>query len=241
MPLGKSKGKTFSGAAYDPLLDVLISVVGFLMVVVLFAVMSSQGKMITQHLSLTIMAPMLRDSTEEIGREIFLVRQGRVSHFGFEHIINDLFEEIESSRNPSDFLRKLKGQFRNDGYFEYRIKTYASPKSIAKMEKNIPIITAEIRSLSQGESQSNLDKPASRIKAMLMEMGKTRRWVHFLVDSESVSVFHTAREFARMNGAIVGWEPLAMQFPLEECLLGCEGEGSDDLQIIRGFQSGFEE
>ncbi len=234
--MGLHSKQDFSVSHLDPLLDILISVVGLMLVMVLFAVISARGKMITQDVSVTVFAPKLQNTSPEAQRSLYICQDGRISHLDIEAIMNRLTQLHDQSDNASEFYAKIKHRVFKDQYFSYTIKTFAMPDQLIRRRESAPVVVAEIVPIVRGESLHQLNSPKSKIAASLLNTNVSNAWVHFLVDANSIEVFRAARKIAKQSGAVVGWEPIKITYPRQECLIGCVTNGGGTVELIEGHQ-----
>ena len=226
-----------SHANFDALLNILIGTIGFMLIAVLFTVLSAGAKMVVTNLSVTIYAPILKAAPQAEHRELILCQRGRIFVFGLDRVEDELANELRRSSDPSKDAMTMNGRVIRDRYFQYTVKLRATPQQLIEIKGAMPIISLLIQSLGTGETIDTFQSSASLMRSHLQSAANSQSWIHFLVDGESIDIFRAARKTLASSGARIGWEPLTLAFPYEECVLGCGGNGAAGLQIIRGYQN----
>ena len=90
-----------------------------------------------------------------------------------------------------------------------------------------------------GESSNDLVSALSVFERSLSGLDRKRHWIAFGVDGESLEVFREARAIAMERGFSTGWDPVSIEFPYEEVVLGggsrkqVEGKPRSGLGIIQ--------
>ena len=71
----------------DSLIDILVSVVGFMIVLVLFTVIAGQGKHVVRDVKVTVLAPVLQVTADAPRRRLVLCQRGRASLLDLDDVI----------------------------------------------------------------------------------------------------------------------------------------------------------
>jgi len=240
MPLTSRKqtSSSYSHSNCDPLLGILVGTIGIMLVAVLFTVLSAGAKMVVSNLTVTIYAPILRAAQTAERRELILCQHGRIAAFEIGRVTDNIDAELHRSADPVQGARAMNARVIKDKYFEYTVKLIASPQQLIQVKNAMPTITMVVQSLDNGEPISTFNSPASRMKSDLQAKAKSGAWLHFLVDGDSIDIFRAARSSIQGSGARIGWEPITVTFPDQECIVNCgEGGAGSGPQIIRGYQN----
>lgn len=205
----------------DPLMDILTCVVGVMLLVVIFAVMEAKG------VTIKMITPLLRDPPANSERTIIICKDGELKPFDVDSAIKKFENEITVDLSDQSFLAELANEKKvNDDYFEYRFKL---------IDKQLFMICEPRKGVS-GESIKDLKKGSSKFESLLKQLDENRIWFSFLIDSTSLDVFLEARKMAIEAGFSTGWDPKDVEFPYQECILGCTSYIQDGPGIARKTQ-----
>jgi len=218
----------------DSLIDILVSVVGFMIVLVLFTVITGRGNQIIREAKVTILAPILQQSNvNNVARVLVLCQGRRACILDMDAIIEEIDKTIQNCDRIRNGVKEFNRQKITKFGLQFRIKSYATPDSLIK-RKNPRLLTLIISSIDPGERLKTLNSSESHVVSELNSDKYQSKWVHFLVDKQSVDIFRLLRSIALERGALVGWEPVEIKFPMEEPLTGVED--APGFNLIRGFQ-----
>lgn len=227
----KRRINLYDNINFAPLMDLLTSVVGAMLFVVIFAVISarsSQVKMVT---------PRLQEPPARTERKVFLCTNGTVRMFDWDGGKRKLLTGIGTigyDEVPA-MVARANTTNANDGWFRYSL-TYDDWSAGGQQYRSISLIAEPIDDL-QGERAEDLDTASSKLETTLGRLDKRKTWVTFLVDKNSVDVFQKARTIAVEQGYAAGWDPIVqILFPYKECVMGCPGGKEATAGIARGIQ-----
>lgn len=221
-------------ANFDPLMDILISVVGIMVIIVLFAVISARGKMISKDVTVKVVAPMLRVPASGVTSKIFLCRSDKIYYFGIEEGIEKMVGGIYAN-DLDTLISKANKKNVKDEYFKYKLAGI-SRYNLADINRKNPVVILIVDLIKDsGETLEDLAKGNSLFINKIRQFEKGRNWIHFLVDKKSFEVFNLAKEIAEEEGFSMGWDPVSISFPYKECLEGCDEVGASGFQVIKGI------
>jgi len=205
-----------------------------MIVLVLFTVIAGRGKHVVRDVRVTVLAPILQQSVgEPTRRRLVLCQQGRASVLDLDDVIEEAVSICEQHSSLSEGVAAFNQMGVERQCFRFRIKTYATPDSLIK-RTDPGLVTLVIERVDTGERLQHLRNSSSAVTKVLSSGDLKDTWVHFLVDKQSVDVFRFLRSIAQEQGALIGWEPVEVKFPMEEPLTAVEG--GQDFDLIRGFQ-----
>lgn len=217
--------RRFLDANFDPMMDILTSVVGIMVVIVLFAVISARGKMISKEVTVKVVAPMLRTPASGATSKIFLCRNSKIYYFGIGEGMEKMVEGIYAN-DLDTLISKANKKNIKDEYFKYKL---------AGIDRKNPVVILIVDLVKDsGETLEDLEKGNSLFIRKIKQFEKDRNWIHFLVDKKSFEVFNLAKEIVEEEGFSIGWDPVSISFPYKECLEGCDEIGASGFQVIKG-------
>ena len=199
----------------DPLLDILTCTVGLMILVVIFAVMEARGARIAMA------TPMLREAPANLERRVLLCNRGRVRHLDVDNCIERLLgtKEITYDNIP-DIVSEANDRNVTDGYFSYRLEyDQWSDWSGWTSHRAIDLVIDEIEGCV-GETAEQLGAPSAALRTVLDSFDSKEVWIVMGFDEESLEVFRKARELCIEAGFVTGWDPLIMEFPHKERIVG---------------------
>ena len=220
----------------DSIIDILLCVVGFMVVIVLFTILSARGKMVEKSVTVTVVAPILQTSLKERNMIIVFCQDNRISVSGFDGILEEVVNSISTYSNSKEAIASFHEEYGKDYFFEYNLKAYATAEGLVKRRRSTDYIL-ELRLERRGETLSQAMKSNSRFRKALGMAINGESWIHFLVDSTSLDLFLFGRDYVRSLGAFVGWEPVEIEFPLVEPITDTSLSDDRSIELIRGFQT----
>lgn len=211
---------------FDSLMDILTSVVGVIVIIVLFTVITAKGKMVSKNVAVRVNAPFLRKPPPNLTSKVFICQSGKIYYYG----VGEAFEKMKEGvkvNNISDLASTVNEKNIQDEDFFYKLLVYTS---------GTPMVIIKVDMKKEGgDWMENLLKVDGMYLTRLDSFNKYQHWIHFLVDGQSLEVFDLAKRIAEQEGFFVGWEPLKMVFPHRECLEGCPSGATSTVEIIRGI------
>lgn len=219
----------------DSLMDILTCSVGVMLFVVMIAVMQAKGSSI-----LYISPPLLREPPEDSRRVLALCQKGRVRILDVGVALEQLMEgkkQLKFADVPG-FVAKANRKNVSDGNFNYRLVFRDAPHGEDKRRRFVSL-RVEARPDVNGEAPEELGHDNSKYEKFLATLDKNHHWLAFGVDKDSVKVFQKARLMAFYRGFHTGWDPVSIEFPYEEVILGggfrqqMEGKPRSGLTIIQ--------
>jgi hypothetical protein len=126
----------------------------------------------------------------------------------------------------------------SDGNFNYKLVFRDEPYG-EDNRKRVVSLRVEVRPETDGETTSELEDGSSAYERSLARLDEERNWLAFGVDTDSLEVFRKARSIALERGFSTGWDPVSIEFPYEEVILGggfkqrVEGKPRSGLGIIQ--------
>lgn len=231
---GRSRKRT-EDMNLDSLMDVLSCSVGVMLFIVIFAVIEAKGTNV-----LIYSPPLLREPPANSSRVLVLCREGRVRMLDAGKALEQLLGEIGKLTYDGvpTFVNEANRKNVSDENFSYRLVYRDEEYGEFKRKRVISLRVEEMPGVS-GESSNDLVSALSVFERSLSGLDRKRHWIAFGVDSESVEVFREARTIAMERGFSTGWDPVSIEFPYEEVVLGggsrkqVEGKPRSGLGIIQ--------
>jgi len=212
-------------------MDLLTSVVGTMLFVVIFAIVSARASQVK------VITPRLQKPPAKSERKIFLCKDGMLRPFDWDGGKRKLMEGLDklSYDNAPSVVKKANARNVIDGCFSYKL-AYDDWGTEDELYRSISLVAQPV-GCEMGEVVSDLDKPSSNFSRSLNLLDKSKTWVAFLVDQKSIAVFYTARKIAMESGFASGWDPISIiSFPYKECIIGCPGEENKAAGVGSGVQ-----
>jgi len=219
----------------DSLMDVLSCSVGVMLFIVIIGVLEARGTNI-----LLYSPPLLREPPANSNRVLALCQGGKVRILNIGMALDQFMGDM-SQLNYEDVPRFVdEANRRNiaDASFNYRL-VYRDEPHGEHNRKRMVSVRVEARPGAEGESPDDLVNGLSEYERLLIALDEDRNWVAFGVDGDSIEVFRQARSIALEMGFSTGWDPVSIEFPYEEVILGggvrqrVEGKPPSGLGIIQ--------
>lgn len=204
----------------DSFLDIVTNVIGFLVLVALLAAVGSQ------HMSVSLDPPILRQPPAGTSRVLFECRDSRVVRVDEANINQSIKEQIQQRRPQSgakitaaDVSAILHEADAGDQYYRVRAEVGNDGELVRIFEP---------RSSRQGETLEGLDRPSSQFSSLVRGLDPKKKYAFFIVRPDSFEVFRRARKIARDHGLAVGWDPLESNVPMRFSKSGKSGIGTQN-------------
>jgi len=219
----------------DSLMDVLSCSVGVMLFIVIIAVIEARGTNI-----LLYSPPLLRDPPGGTSRILVLCLGGKVRVLEIDKALEQLIgntEQLSYSEVPG-FVEKANRKNVTDGSFQYGL-VYRDEAYGEDNRKRVVSVRVEARAGTDGDGANELGDGWSEYERVLSGLDEEQNWLAFGVDTDSLEVFRKARSIALERGFSTGWDPVSIEFPYEEVILGggfrqlIEGKPRSGLGIIQ--------
>lgn len=195
----------------DSLMDLLTCTVGFLLAVVILAVLD------TRSVSLIINRPITSSPESGLERRMFFCSKGFIRPF-FTDSLYDI-----ATMNGKYTFQSIPGMVESankkrltDGYFYYFLDYEDETENYwwyAQRYRRVVYQIAE-NGKSPGETAEQLKSDTSQIARLLKYYEGKKIWCSFLVrDGQSIEVFREARRLASAARLASGWDPTNLDFP----------------------------
>jgi len=219
----------------DSLMDVLSCSVGVMLFIVIIAVIEARGTNI-----LLYSPPLLREPSQDSQRLLALCQGGTVRILDIATALQQLMGNTTQLKydDVPRFVEEANSRNISDGAFNYRLVFRDEPYG-EDNRKRVVSIRVEARPGNDGETPDELGEGLSEYERTLAALDEDSNWVAFGVDGDSLEVFRKARSIALERGFSTGWDPLSVEFPYEEVILGggfrqrVEGKPRSGLNIIQ--------
>jgi hypothetical protein len=210
----------------DPLMDILTAAVGIMLVIVLFAILAARGHMITTQVTVRVLAPRLRQPPPGATAKLFLCQGGRLYAFALDQAVEKLLAGFDPKDLPGA-LAKAQTRTLHDVHFHYTLTSV--PGNLSMLLVLVEVIAGA------GETAQDLHNSQTTFATIVSQLDQRKHWVHFLVDPESFDVFKVAKDLVQNQAFSIGWDPVKISFPHQECVMGCPDDRTAQLPIIRGI------
>jgi len=219
----------------DSLMDVLSCSVGVMLFIVIIAVIDARGTNI-----LLYSPPLLREPPENSHRILALCQGGKVRIMDVATALETLLgstQQLNYADVPG-FVDEANRKNVSDGNFNYKLVFREEPYG-EDNRRRVVSLRVEARPETDGETTSELEDGPSAYERSLAGLDEERNWLAFGVDTDSLEVFRKARSIALERGFSTGWDPVSIEFPYEEVILGggfkqrVEGKPRSGLGIIQ--------
>ena len=219
----------------DSLMDVLTCSVGVMLFVVIIAVIEAKGSSI-----LFFSPPLLREPPDNSRRVLALCQKGRVRILDVGMALEQLMGSTKQLKftDVPGFVAEANRKNVSDGNFNYRLVFRDEPHG-EDNRRRVVSLRVEARPGVDGESPEELVDGRSEYEQFLETLDEEHNWLAFGVDKDSLKVFQKARWIAFYRGFLTGWDPVSMEFPYEEVILGGgfrqreEGKPRSGLDIVQ--------
>jgi len=216
-------------------MDVLSCSVGVMLFIVIIGVLEARGTNI-----LLYSPPLLRKPPETSQRILALCQGGKVRILDIGMALGEFMGDMSqlNYEEVPEFVRKANSKNVSDGNFTYRLVFRDEPYGEGN-RKRVVSVHVEERPGAEGESADELVNGLSDYERLLIGLDENKYWVAFGVDKDSLDVFRQARSIALEMGFSTGWDPVSIEFPYEEVILGggfrkrVEGRPDSGLGIIQ--------
>ena len=200
----------------DSLMDVLTCSVGVMLFVVIFAVIEAKGSSV-----IVFSPPFLREPPGNSQRVLALCIDGKVRILDARAAVERLTEDLVQLTydDVPEFVSSANRKGVSDGHFSYRLVYRDEQASEFRRKRVISVQVDELPGVA-GDSPDELASGDSAFERALDGLEKNRHWLAFGVDADSVEAFRAARAVAMERGFATGWDPVAVEFPYEEVIIG---------------------
>jgi hypothetical protein len=219
----------------DSLMDVLSCSVGVMLFIVIFAVIEAKGTNV-----LVYSPPLSREPPDNSSRILALCVEGKVRILDAGTALQQLIGDVVqlTYEGVPGFVSRANRKNVSDGNFSYRL-VYRDESYGEFRRKRVISLRVDEKPGVHGDSSDDLVSAVSVFERALAGFDREEHWLAFGVDADSVEVFREARAIAMEKGFATGWDPIEIEFPYEEVVLGggsrkqVEGKPRSGLGIIQ--------
>lgn len=186
-----------------PLADMLSNTVGIMVFILIFIVLTAGGALLPKRL------PIEHEVSGE--RAIFVCYQGHILPLNEDSLgqkFMEMFRQDEGIISSQEGLQQwLSTHKAEDEYMTMTVEVtfflYSASETTYFMPKS-----------GAGDTEANLEKPDSVYYQFLQSHDPKKRFIYFLVYTDSLDTFTTAREVARKMHYETGWSPHSGDGPM---------------------------
>ena len=204
-PRGDHEGNVLD---LDSLMDILSCLVGVMLFLVIYTVLELGSTTYAAEV------PVLRSLPVGSERVVVVCHQGTVRVLDARGPLQGLLSGIEIIEyDEADFFaRQANERAPSDEFFEYSLIYEDRVSSFGAALGALDLRVEEIPGIV-GDSLHHMVE-GSRYLTRLEALDPSLVWLSFVVDGESLDVFRRARELAMSRGFAVGFDPVAVEFPV---------------------------
>jgi|GEM_PF-2538592 len=225
---GRTRRPERQGLSLDSLMDILTCLVGVMLLVVIFAVLEARGANVRMRM------PLVREPPGDAERTILLCQDRGLRLLDFDIAVERLLDDPTVHDGTLDYdgvpalVERANERGFSDDYFSYHLDYREWTDGGWWKSRSYRAVEVVIEPREKQHALDELERNPDVFASLADALAARNVWIAFLVDSTSLDVFRCAREICVNRGIATGWDPVSLEFPYRQTVLGGGGGGGDD-------------